>query len=87
MNTIREPTYTIHIAFEDGRSPITYYRMNLSEAADILKEWCIHWILVPDERAYLDGIWYFEARSREDNGMSWPEMQEGVIQSLKEKAL
>ena len=87
MTPIREPTYTIHITFEDGGNPVTYYRMNLAEAADILKQWCAYWILVPDEHSYLDGIWYFEARSRNDNGMSWPEMRESVIQQLREKAL
>lgn len=82
---VLEPFYSIHIDFEDGGNPVVYYAMKLTDAADILKEWCVHWILVADERAYLDGIWYFHARPREDNGMSWPEMRESVIRELRER--
>ena len=50
-----------------------------SGALDILKEWCVGWILIPDVRSYLDGIWTFYARPREDAGMSYPEFRESLI--------
>ena len=78
-----EPVFSIHIDFEDGSNPIVYYAQKLTDAADILKEWSVNWILVPDVRSYLDGIWYFHARAREDNGMSWPEFKESVKEELK----
>ena len=84
---VLEPLYSIHIDFEDGSNPIVYYAMKLTDAADVLKEWSVNWVLVADESAYLDGIWYFHARPREDNGMSWPEMREEVYRELSERRL
>lgn len=75
-----EPVFSIHIHFEDGREPVLYYGMKLTDALDILKEWCIGWILIPDVRSYLDGIWTFYARPREDAGMSYPEFRESLIE-------
>lgn len=51
---------------------------------DILKEWCVSWILVPDSESYLDGIWRFQARPRNDNGMSFTEFRESFIQDMKD---
>ena len=79
---VPEPEYSIHICFEDGQEPVFYYRMKLADVTDILKEWCVEWILVPDVGSYLDGTWTFYARPREDNGMSFPEFRESLIREL-----
>ena len=79
-----EPMFTVHIRFEDGAQPVLYYGMKLTDVLDILKEWCVSWILIPDVGSYLDGIWTFYARPREDNGISFPEFRESFIQDMKD---
>lgn len=81
-----EPVFSVQIHFEDGREPVVYYGMPLTEVLDILKEWCAEWILIPDIGSYLDGIWNFCARPREGNGLSFPEFKESVIKELKDHA-
>lgn len=71
-----EPTISLEILFYDGSDRVLYPYKPLSKIVSILQEWCVSWILVPVGDCKLsDDTWYFSAREREDNGMSWPEFK------------
>ena len=80
-----EPIFSIQITCEDGGEPVNYFGLKLTDALDILKLWDSYWILIPDIESYLDGIWRFYARPRDDNGMSWPEFKDIFVKDVEDK--
>lgn len=77
----KEPKFGIHILFTDGSNPKLYYNLTASEAAEIVIQWSVHYILEPNKDCFLissssGGILNLIATLREDVGMSWPEYRE-----------
>lgn len=78
-----EPRYTISIKFSEWTCPVVYKNKTLSEVAHIFEKWCISWILIPSENKLTDDIWNWTAKVRSDNGLSWPEYQEIILDELR----
>lgn len=79
-----EPIFNLSIKVIGTPTPIEYKNKRLADVANILEKWSMHWILTPVGDCKLsDDIWYWSARERRNNGDSWPEYQETVLDELR----
>lgn len=79
-----ERLYSIHLRFDDGNNAIVYRDRTILNISYILGEWSAYYVILAnyDDGDILDGYWHFYAKSRNDNGLSWPEFKETAYRYL-----